>query len=63
MGSVGCGCGEARTSAHYCQCYTVFEKFEVLLTPCVMAPPFDVNVRYLSEVEGFTCDLIPSGCA
>jgi amidase len=33
-----------------------FETYDVLLCPCVVAPPFDVNLRYLEHVENTTFD-------
>ena len=33
-----------------------FETHDLLLTPTVMARPFDVTIRYLTEVEGTTFD-------
>jgi amidase len=33
-----------------------FETYDLLLTPTVMSPPFDVNIRYLTEVAGVSFD-------
>lgn len=31
---------------------TFFETYDLLLLPTVVAPPFDVDIRYLTEIEG-----------
>jgi amidase len=33
-----------------------FETYDVLVCPTVLAPPFDVDIRYLTEVEGTQLD-------
>lgn len=33
-----------------------FKTYDLLLTPTVVAPPFEVNIRYLKEVEGVAFD-------
>ena len=40
----------------YCRMVSFLETRDVLLLPTVLAPPFDVDIRYLSEVEGIKFD-------
>ena len=31
----------------------MFGDFDLLITPATVVPPFDINVRYLEEVDGY----------
>lgn len=33
-----------------------FNEYDLLLCPAVITPPFDINIRYLTELEGVTFD-------
>lgn len=35
---------------------TFFETYDLLVSPAVVVPPFDVNIRYVTEVEGVKFD-------
>ena len=45
----------ART-ALYSRVNGFFQDYDLLVTPTVMVPPFDVEIRYLTEVAGVTFD-------
>lgn len=34
----------------------IFEQYDVLVCPTVLTPPFDVNLRYLEEIDGIKFD-------
>ena len=36
------------------RCAEFFQDYDVLVCPTVVAPPFDVDIRYLTEMEGHT---------
>lgn len=42
--------------SYYHRFTAFFQDFDLLCTPCVMAPPFDLDIRYLEEVEGVRFD-------
>lgn len=40
----------------YHRTVSFFKNYDLLICPTVVAPPFDVNTRYLTEVDGVTFD-------
>ncbi len=50
------GRAERERGALYQRVAAFFEDYDLLLTPTVVAPPFDVRMRYLTEVGGATFD-------
>ena len=40
----------------YERCVRFFERHELLLCPCVIVPPFDVDTRWVDEIEGHRFD-------
>jgi amidase len=42
--------------AIYHRMISFFQKYDLLLCPTVLTPPFDVNIRYVTEVEGVALD-------
>ena len=45
----------ARSDLYY-RTVAFFQDYDLLLSPTVAAPPFDVNIRYLTEIEGVSFD-------
>jgi amidase len=46
-------CWAQRAQANlYHRTVAFFQKYDLLITPTVLAPPFDINMRYLTEIEG-----------
>ena len=43
---------ERARGAIYQRCVRFFARHELLLCPCVIVPPFDVDIRWIDEVEG-----------
>lgn len=43
---------ERARGAIYQRCVRFFARHELLLCPCVIVPPFDVDIRWIDEIEG-----------
>lgn len=50
------GKAERARSELYQRTAKFFEDYDLLICPTVIAPPFDVNIRYLTEVDGVEFD-------
>ncbi len=46
--------GELGRGAIINRCADFFRDYDILVCPTVVAPPFDVDIRYLTEMEGHT---------
>lgn len=47
---------ERAHGALYHRALSFFKEYELLLCPTVVAPPFDINTRYLNKVDGVSFD-------
>jgi amidase len=47
---------ERMRGAYYHRTIAFFQDYDLLLCPTVVAPPFDVNIRYLTEIDGVAFD-------
>ena len=47
---------ERERAAFYQRMISFFETYDLLLCPCAATPAFDVNLRYVAEVDGKTFD-------
>ena len=47
---------ERARGAIYQRCVRFFERHELLLCPCVIVPPFDVDTRWIDEIDGHRFD-------
>ena len=47
---------ERARGAIYQRCVQFFERHELLLCPCVIVPPFDVETRWIDEIDGHRFD-------
>jgi amidase len=50
------GCAERKRAQLYHRVVEFFKTTDLLICPTVIAPPFDVNLRYLPEVDGVRFD-------
>jgi amidase len=50
------GHAERKRARLYHRTVDFFKNYDLLICPTVIAPPFDVNLRYLTEVNGVTFD-------
>jgi amidase len=50
------GRAERARGALYERAAQFFQQYDLLLSPAVVAPPFDVDTRYLTEVDGVSFD-------
>ena len=53
---------ELARSALYHRMTALFERCDLLVTPTVMVPPFDVGQRHVMEVEGVALPIFLPGC-
>ena len=47
---------ERERAALYARMVAFFEEYDLLLCPTTVVPPFDVNQRYVTEIDGHTLD-------
>ena len=56
LGADGIGAAERTRGAVYHSIAGFFDDYDILVSPTVMTPPFDVDIRYLAEFDGVAFD-------